>query len=187
MPVSARGPLCRRRSRRFEAILAVASVLALAGCGFHPVGSARALPKAMGTIYVASGQPYGYLENRLRRAIVAHGAQIAASRVQADAVLSIIRADFERRVLAVNTHGQPVEYQIVYRVRFGLTGAKGAELLAPQSLDLSRYLAYNTNIELASGRRQAQLQVDMQNEAVQLIMLRLDAVAQQENTGTPAR
>ncbi|MGH8224717.1 MAG: LPS assembly lipoprotein LptE [Gammaproteobacteria bacterium] len=155
-------------------------LFALVGCGFHPVGSSGELPKVMHTTYVASGEPYGNLENLLRRAVVARGDQVTEDNQQASAVLDIMSTDNSRRVLAVNSNGQPLEYSISYRVQFRLLDAKGKELLTPQSVVLHRNLAYSIYIQIGSTRRERELVADMQGEAVQLILLRLEALRRDE-------
>lgn len=158
--------------------------LALAGCGFHPVGSDGQLPGAMHSTYVQSAEPYGYLENLLRRAIVAHGASVTEQRGKATAVLYILDTNLLRRVLAVNSHGQPLQYDLLYEVRFGLRDADGRVLLKPQSIDLRRNFAYNVNIELGASRLKSQLVRDMQQEATRLIMLRIEALPVGSNTNS---
>ncbi len=150
--------------------------LLLAACGFHPVGSTGTLPRAMRVTYVQSGEPYGHLENLLRRAIVARGLKVTEDRHEASAELDILDTQLKRRVLAVNSRGQPLEYDLHYTVRFALVEASGKTLLRPHSIDLDRHLAYNVNIELGSTRRRQQLEQDMQREATRLIMMRLEAV-----------
>lgn len=174
-------------ARRLGAVLAAASALAAAGCGFHPVGGAGRLPATMGVTYVASGQPYGYLENALRRAIADRGERVSENRAQASAVLEILHTEFKRRVLAVNTRGQAKEYELSYRVRFRLLDSHGNQLLAPQSVSRSRDLAYSPSIELGSRLRQTQLGRDLQQQAANLILFRLEALARQEKSKKPAR
>lgn len=153
-----------------------ACVLVLAGCGFHPVGSTGSLPRAMRVTYVQSSEPYGHLENLLRRAIVSRGFEVTGNRRKASAELDILDTELTRRVLAVNSRSQPLEYGLHYTVRFRLLGANGETLLKPQSMELDRNLAYNVNIELGASRRQEQMQRDMQREVARLIMLRLEAL-----------
>jgi len=171
---------CRREGGARGGFLLLVStaacVLLLAGCGFHPVGSTGTLPPAMKVTYVRSGEPYGHLENLLRRAIVARGLKVTQNRDEASAELDILDTQLKRRVLAVNSRGQPLEYDLHYTVRFELVDASGKTLLRPRSIDLDRHLAYNVNIELGSTRRQQQLERDMQREATRLIMMRLEAV-----------
>ncbi|MDN5865434.1 MAG: LPS assembly lipoprotein LptE [Gammaproteobacteria bacterium] len=126
--------------------------------------------------YVQSAEPYGHLENLLRRAIVAHGAGVTEQRSLASAVLAIIETNLKRRVVAVNSQGQPLQYNLHYEVRFGLRDAAGNVLLKPQGIDLLRNFAYNVHIELGASRRRSQLVRDMQSEAARLIMLRLEAL-----------
>lgn len=173
-------------SYSLKSLLAAAFALALAGCGFHPVGGSGKLPAAMHVTYVASGEPYGNLENLLRRALVARGDEVTENRDRASAVLDIMSTGNNRRVLAVNSNGQPLEYMLTYRVRFRLLDAKGGALLAPQEIALRRDLAYSVNIQLGSTRRERELIADMQNEAVELIMLRLEALRRGEDTNRNA-
>ncbi len=137
--------------------------------------------------YVASGEPYGHLENKLRQAIVARGGKVTQSRTRASAVLDIMNTRLKSRVIAVNTHGQPLQYVLHYRVEFRLLNARGDELLAPQTLDLQRDFAYNVHIQLGSSRRQAQLLRDMQDAAVRRLMLRLEALRRQGKGQKPAQ
>lgn len=162
--------------RTLAAAAGLAGVLALAGCGFRLAGSAAVLPHAMKATYIASSQPYGGLENLLRRAIQAEGYRVVDDPRQATATLDIVRAAHELRVLAVNSRGQPLEYAVTYTVQYRLEDGSGHQLLAPTTIRLTRELAYNVNIELGASRRQEQLLESMQRDASRLILLRLQAL-----------
>ncbi|HYW76158.1 MAG TPA: LPS assembly lipoprotein LptE [Gammaproteobacteria bacterium] len=152
--------------------------LLLGGCGFHLVGTVRHLPPAMAHTCIQSGEPYGHLENLLRNAIRAHGDQVTETCTRGSAVLAIIGHSVKRRVLAVNAQGHPLEYAIYYQVSFRLDDKQGKTLLPETTLKLQRQSAYSIYTQLGSGRRQDTLVADMQREASQLILLRLQAVDQ---------
>jgi len=172
---------------RFPFLVAVLAAAALAGgCGFTLAGTVGRLPPVMRTVYLNSSQPYGGLENDLRRAIIANGGGVANERSSATAVLDILEESQQRRVLAVNSRGRPQEYALTYTVRYELLDAHGKQLLAPAKIQLRRDLAYSVNIELGAGRRQKELLGDMQQEATRLMMLRLQALGTHPARPAPA-
>lgn len=164
--------------RRWALAAGLPAVLLLAGCGFHLAGTVRHLPPAMAHTCIQSEEPYGHLENLLRNAIRAHGDVVTESCTDESAVLAITNHTVERRVLAVNAQGQPLQYELDYQVTFSLADAGGKTLLPTATLKLQRQLAYSIYNELGAGRRQDALVADMQREASRLILLRLEALEQ---------
>lgn len=171
-------------SARFSVLGAAALAGLVAGCGFKPAAE-MPLPAQMKSTYIASATPYGDLENMLRREIARRGDAIADNRGEATAVLQILSADHSRRVLAVNADGRPTEYAINYSVRFRLLDASGATLLAVQTLTFSREYAYLVTIELGAAREQNQILVELQRQATQSILARLEALAHRSESATP--
>ena len=165
------------------AALAGALALAAGGCGFHPAGSVGRLPAAMHRTCLRSDEPYGHLENLLRNALRERGERVGTDCGDKDAVLDIIGHSMDSRVLAVNSKGQPLQYQLMYRVRFRVLDADGNQLLAPTTIQLQRQLAYSVYNELGAGRRKRSLESDMQREASRLILLRLEAMGRRERAG----
>ncbi len=162
--------------RGVKAALAGVLILGVAGCGFHPAGSVGHLPAAMQHTYIQSNEPYGHLENLLRNALRARGEQVSTTHADTDAVLDIMSHATQSRVLAVNAKGQPLQYQLVYHVKFRLLDKTGKELLAPTVLKVQRQLAYSVTNELGTGSRRRSLVGNMQREASRLILLRLEAL-----------
>lgn len=165
-------------SARVRALGAVALASLAAGCGFEPAGQIS-LPAQMQSTYVASGTPYGNLENMLRQEIARRGETIAHDRSKATAVLQILEADQTRRVVAVNADGRPIEYALNYEVQFRLLDASGKVLLAPQTLKFSREYAYSVNVELGAAREQNVILIQLQRLAVQSILVRLEALGRE--------
>lgn len=156
--------------------LAVCAALLLGGCGFRPGSEAR-LPPQMHSTFIASDQPYGELENLLRRALARRGITVAEDRSKASAVLQIMSTTEVRRVLAVNANGTPAEYAIRYEVRFQLLDARGTVLLEPQSLQFSREYAYSPAIELGATREQSEVLLEIRQDATRMILFRLEGLA----------
>lgn len=165
-----------RMARGVKAALAGVLIFGVAGCGFHPAGSVGHLPAAMQHTYIRSSEPYGHLENLLRNALRARGEQVSATYGDTDAVLDIMNHSTQSRVLAVNAKGQPLQYQLVYRVEFQLLDKTGKALLVPTTLKVQRQFAYSVTNELGTGSRQRSLVSNMQREASRLILLRLEAL-----------
>ncbi|MGH8426823.1 MAG: LPS assembly lipoprotein LptE [Gammaproteobacteria bacterium] len=169
------------RIRRFGKPVAAVLVLAAlaAGCGFQPAGRAQ-LPAAMHSTYIDSSQPYGDFENMLRRTLAQNGVTVVEDRAQASAVLQIMRATSTRRVLVADVNGRSAEYVLNYRVRFQLLDGRGQELLAPQTLRLSRDYAYSVTVELGVANEVDQVLANLQQEATRLILFRLEALRRNE-------
>jgi outer membrane lipopolysaccharide assembly protein LptE/RlpB len=77
--------------------------------------------------------------------------------------------------LSVNEQGRPQEYQLVYAVTFSLQ-ADGKQLLAPQTLSLTRSYRYNERDVLGSRQESQLLLRAMQQDMAQLILRRLEAI-----------
>ncbi len=165
------------------AALAGAVAVAAGGCGFHPAGSVGHLPAAMHRTCLRSEEPYGHLENLLRNALRERGERVGTACGGKDAILDIIDHSMESRVLAVNAKGQPLQYQLMYHVRFRLLDAHGNQLLAPTTIQVQRQLAYSVYNELGAGQRKQSLKADMQREASRLVLFRLEALGRKEHAG----
>ncbi len=135
------------------------------------------LPKVMAQTCIQSGEPYGYLENQLRNAIRTQGSEVSDTCTDKTAVLAIVNHSFRRRVLAVNSRGQPQEYLLTYWVTFSLDDGHGKTLLKDSTLKLQSEQAYSITNELGAGRRQGELYRHLQREASRLIMMRLASLA----------
>ncbi len=156
----------------FPGFALVPLAVILSGCGFHPAGKVL-LPRVMRITYIESDNPYGNLENLLRRTLTDSGVKVVETRDRATAVLDIERATTKRRLLAVNNLGRPVQYMLVYRVRYRLLAPGGRMLIPEREIRLERTYAYSVRTELASGRQADALLASLQRTASRLILLRL--------------
>ena len=155
-------------------VLMTAVPLLLAGCGFHLRRPAH-LPAAMRHTYINdSGSDYE-LVRELRRSLVTPDTNVTDDATTATATLNILRSQRFQRVLSVSNIGQPLEYQVAYRVQFSLTAANGKTLIAPQTLTLSRNYAYDIANTLGDTEQANVLYKAMQDNMAQLILFRIEA------------
>lgn len=145
----------------------------LAACGFHLRGSGVGIPYK--TLYVAGADQT--ILNDLRRTIRGSAnTQLVDDPKAAEAVLQILSETREKRILSLTNAGRVREFQLVYTVGFSLS-AGGKELIPPEMMVLRRDYLYDENQILAKENEEAVLNRDMQRDAVQQILRRINAVA----------
>jgi len=153
-------------------ILLLALVLLLGACGFQLRGAAQ-LP--FKSLYVESGG--SVLGVDLQRALrYGSNVQIVNTPGEAQAVLQVLGESREKRILSIGSNGRVSEYVLFYRLSFRLHDGKGKELLPAQPLELKRDISFNDAQVLAKEQEEAMLYRDMQGDAVQQVIRRLNAV-----------
>lgn len=153
-------------------ILLLALFLTLSACGFQLRGAAQ-LP--FKTLYVDGGG--SSLGVDLQRALrYGSNAQIATTPGEAQAVLQVLGESREKRILSIASSGRVSEYVLFYRLSFRLHDGKGKEFMPAQSLELKRDISFNDAQVLAKEQEEAMLYRDMQSDAVQQVIRRLNAV-----------
>lgn len=152
-------------------ILLLALILLLGACGFQLRGTAQ-LP--FKSLYVEGGG--SLLGVDLQRALrYGSNVQIVATPAEAQAVLQVQGESREKRILSIGANGRVSEYVLFYRLSFRLHDGKGKELLPAQPLELKRDISFNDAQVLAKDQEEAMLYRDMQADAVQQVIRRLNA------------
>jgi LPS-assembly lipoprotein len=146
----------------------LAATLLLASCGFHLRGKAD-LP--FDSIYI-SGSP-GFTTPLSRAVKAGSKTRITDNPKEADVTLQILSEARERSILSLSSAGRVQELQLRYRVNFRLTDKTGKELIAPDQILLKRDLLYNDADVLGKEQEEALLYRDMQSDAVQQVVRRL--------------
>ena len=159
--------------RRFILMsLAAAAALALVGCGFHLRGAATF---AFDSIYLNSaGSPS--FNNELRRAFVGAGsATVSDSAAAAQVVLDIPVVQDDKEVLSLSSAGAVREFQLIKRVSFRLHDKEGADWMPAGEIVIRRSYTFNETQALARDLEEQRLQRDMQTDAIQQIVRRLQS------------
>ena len=147
--------------------------IALAGCGFHLRGDAT---YTFHTIFVNAHRR----ADARRRAAPCARRQPAARQVATDAkdaqvILDIPVVADDKEVLSLSGAGSVREYLLIKRVQFRLHDSDGNEWLPPGEIALRRTYSFNESEVLARDTQEQRLLKEMQTDAVQQIVRRLQA------------
>jgi LPS-assembly lipoprotein len=148
--------------------------LLLAACGFHPRGPV-ALP--FETLYIEAPKS-SLFAIQLRRVIGAGSStRIAATREEADATLQVMNEFREKEILSLSAGGRVSELQLRYRLQYQVFDRQKTLIAEPGEIILRRDYSFNDQEQLSKESEEALLYRDMQNDAVQQLIRRLQAVA----------
>jgi LPS-assembly lipoprotein len=160
---------CRRAPRGARGMLVLAL---LAGCGFHLRGEAH---YAFETLFLNSpaAQP---LTADLRRSLESIGtAQLVATPEKAQVILDIASVENNKQILSLSSGGKVSEFLLTKRILIRVRDAAGNDWLPTSELLVRRTYTYNDTEALAKEAQEQRLWREMQDDAVQQIVRRLQA------------
>lgn len=164
-------PYRASRSRR-ALLVALASGIAAAGCGFQLRGQAT---YAFRSIYV-NAPAYPALAAELRRALSGAGsATLADSASSAQVILDITLYADDKQVLSLSPGGRVQEYALAKAISFRVHDPEGRDWLKPDEIVVRRTYTYDDSERLAREIQEQRLLRDMQSDAVSQIVRRLQA------------
>lgn len=172
-PSTAECPLAAGRveAGRRRLLFAITASGLLGACGFQLRGAAQ-LPFSTLFVQGAGNTPLG---QELRRALRASNVRLEDAPGKAEATLTIMSEIRDKLILSLGGQGRVREYQLRYRLAYQLADAKAAVITAPTEILLKRDISYNDNEALAKEAEEALLYRDMQSDAVQQLLRRLQA------------
>lgn len=145
----------------------------LCACGFQLRGKVD-LP--FETVFV-DGPRYGKLTSQLQRGIEGGSrTRLTETRETAQAIVLLLGDAQERIILAVSGGGRIRELQLRYRVTFSVKDLKGREWLPKNDVVILRDMTYDDSQILAKEGEANQLFREMQADAVQQILRRIQAI-----------
>jgi LPS-assembly lipoprotein len=159
---------------RPSSLIPVIAALLLSACGFHPRGAAT-LP--FETLYVQAPQNSNFAA-QLRR-VIGNGSQtrITERPEDADATLQVLNELREKEILSLSAGGRVNELQVRYRVQYQVIDRNKIVISPPSEIVLRRDFSFNDQVQLSKEGEEALLYRDMQVDAVQQLVRRLQAVA----------
>ncbi len=164
----------------FTFLIVLAAAFLLSSCGFHLRGQAD-LP--FDSLYLIGSPTF---TTPLARAVRSGSkARITTNAKEADVTLQILSEARERSILSLSGAGRVQELQLRYRVNFRLTDKAGRELIASNEILLKRDLLYNDSDVLGKEQEEALLYRDMQTDAVQQVVRRLQVAQLNADTRDP--
>jgi LPS-assembly lipoprotein len=151
-------------------VVLIASLLA--GCGFHLRGEAH---YEFNTLYLNSpaAQP---LTADLKRSLEGIGtAQLVATPEKAQVILDIASVENNKQILSLSSGGKVSEFLLSKRVLFRVHDAAGNDWLPTSELVVRRTYSYSDAAALPKEAQEQRLWREMQDDAVQQIVRRLQA------------
>src|SRR4029434_7191917 len=147
-------------------------MLLVSSCGFHLRGDAD---YPFGTIFVnAPSSPP--LSMELTRALNAAGkAKVVESATSAEVALEVPSVIDDKEVLSLSSGGSVREYQLVKRVAFRLHDKNGIDWMPAGEIVVRRSYTFNETQVLARDLQEQRLLREMQTDAVQQLVRRLQA------------
>lgn len=155
-----------------RAITIAVAALAAAGCGFHLRGEAT-FPFTSVYVNAPSSPP---ISAELKRAIVSgSGAKVVDKPDAAEVILDIPIVTDDKDVLSLSSGGSVREYQLAKRVSFRLHDKGGADWMPAGEVIIRRSYTFNETQVLARDLQEQRLLREMQTDAVQQIVRRMQA------------
>jgi LPS-assembly lipoprotein len=151
--------------------LAAIALFGLAGCGFRLAGSEK-LPLVLARPYLSVKDPYTDFAREFERQLKSSGALVQDIRQDSTATIEVTKDLVEQRTLAVSARNIPTDYELIYTVTFAVQGPD-TQLLAPQTITLSRDYSFQENELLAKEHEADMLRTQMARDLVSIAMRRL--------------
>lgn len=142
----------------------------LAACGFHLRGEAN---YAFTTVYL-NYPSTATITTDLRRSLEAAGsAKVVAAADKAQVVLDVNSVEDDKHILSLSSGGKVFEYLLTKRILFRVHDADGNDWLPTTEVVIRRTYTYSDTEALAKTYEEERLWRDMQADAVQQIVRRL--------------
>ena len=149
-------------------------ICVISGCGFRLAGS-DPLPEVMARPYLSLKDPYTDFSREFEHQLKSSGAALQLTREGATATVDVTKDLVEQRTLAVSAKNIPTEYELTYTVTFSVR-SPAKELLAPQTISLSKDFSFDETLQLAKEHEADILRQQMARDLVSIAMRRLTSL-----------
>lgn len=153
------------------AILLLTCIVMVSACGFKLRGSLDISPD-MAPVYIEANSVF-QLAKQLENLLKANKVAIASNSKPANSTITLISDARSQRVLSVDGSGQAREYLLEYTVNFS-TQIKAAPV-TEDSITVSRRLVFDQDAVLATTNEANVVYRELQRNAAQSILLKLQA------------
>jgi LPS-assembly lipoprotein len=148
--------------------------LMLTACGFRLAGS-DPLPGVLARPYLQLKDPYTDFSREFEHQLENAGATLQNLRANSTATVEVTKDLVEQRTLSVSATNIPTEYELTYTITFAVQGPD-KELLAPQTISLSKDYSFEENVLLAKEHEADILRQQMARDLVAIAMRRLTSL-----------
>lgn len=122
--------------------------------------------------YLSVKDPYTDFAREFERQLKSSGALMQPIRQDSTASIEVTKDSVVQRTLAVSARNIPTDYEITYTVTFAVLGTD-KELLAPQTISLSRDYSFEESELLAKEHEADTLRAQMARDLATIAMRRL--------------
>ena len=150
-------------------LFAVALASAAGGCGFHLRGD---VSYAFSTLFINSPANVPFTAE-LKRALAGSGIQLVDSAAAAQVIFDVSNVTDDKQVLSLSGGGRAREFLLTKRVTFALHDASGKDWLPAAEIVIRRSFTFSESEVLAREAEEAKLSREMQTDAVQQVVRRL--------------
>jgi len=165
-----------RSSRAVRHLAGFALALASASCGFHLRGD---VTYAFSTAYV-NAPAASPLATELKRTLEGGGTKMAETANAAQVTLDISGVADNKEVLSLSGGGRVREYALSKRVTVAVHDTEGHDWMPAAEIIVRRSYSFNESEVLAREAQEAKLLKEMQTDAVQQIVRRLQVAKKPE-------
>ena len=156
------------------ALVALAPLIVVAGCGFQFRGTPE-LPPQMAVIHIKAADRYSPFYRELVTVLRRSNATLTDDPAKARTVIKVLTDDTGRRLLSVTARNVPAEYEVFYRVRFSVD-VDGVEAVPLEQLALTRNFAFDETAVLGKAGEEEIIRQAIASDLVGLVTRRLTAV-----------
>ncbi len=154
-----------------RALLYIALITCLIGCGFHLRGAADL---SFHTIFIQGNTLV--ISKNLNKTLHTNGVKVLETADNAEMLLEMIGEESEKRILSLSGKGKVNEFELYYRVHYR-TKFAGTELWSPvQTIEARRDFSYSDANLLAKQTEEKRLNENMQSDVISGIMRRLSTL-----------
>lgn len=160
-------------TKSFISAALVASMLSLTACGYHLRGAVD-IPEEMKSVYVEGAG--SQLQREMKQSLRYSDGRLVGAPSQAGMVIKVLKDDMRRRVLALDSQGKAIEFELTYTVNYSLLDPQGKVLLKQQDLEIDREYFNSQQDILAKNNEEAVIRDEMYRQAVRSIISRARAI-----------
>jgi LPS-assembly lipoprotein len=153
-------------------MIALSLSMALVACGFHLRGDGN---YAFATLFLNSSQALPITGELTHSLEGISSAKLVATAKGADVILEVNSVEDTKSILSLSSGGRVAEYLLSKRVLFRVHDNDGKEWLPTSEVLVRRSYTYSDTETLAKEAQEQRLLREMQTDAVQQVVRRLQA------------
>ena len=152
----------------------LASLAALASCGFQRRG-ATTVPPEMARTYIEAADNRSLFYRRLRDSLETAGVDVVDSEAAATATFSILSDIPSQRVLSVSARNVPREFEVSHTVLYTVRAGERT-LLEPRTQTLTQDYTWDETRVLGKEKEEANMREAIVSDLVRIVLIQLSSI-----------